>query len=156
METKNVVPVLVTFDSSAVTQNILPMLVALTPTDSLVGYATINGKSTGQTALLAVPSGKRFIPTKVLLVMSSASNVTGVATITVGTSAGYDQLVGSTALTDFDANGESFRIDIAAGLQAATVNPATGTVYLNVASAATTTGAGDTYSFTAYLFGLLV
>lgn len=158
MATQNVIPVLVTFDTAATAQNRIPKLISLTPADSLLGTASINGKATGQTTLLTVPAGKRCIPTKMMLVMTSASNVTGVAQVSIGTAgAGYDQVIANTTLTNFDATGESWTDIVAEGLIAVTANPAaTSTVSFSVNVAATTTGAGDTYTFTAYLFGLLV
>lgn len=155
--TVNKLPVYITLDSTAAAQNVLPQYVALSEAESLLGSAVINGKATGATTLFTVPAGKRCIPTKALLVMTSASNVTGVADVGIGDSATFDNIVSSTTLTNFDATGESWRFDIAANLVAAANNPAAAqAIKIEVDTAATTTGASDTYTFSVYLFGHLV
>jgi len=157
MGTLNLDPYLVTFDTTTAARNTLPYLIDLNPVDLLLGSAVIDGKTETQTTILTVPAGKTCIPTKILFVMTSASEVTGVATVTVGETAGWDTILGSTALTNFDATGQSWKETIADGIIEATANPDEASVVkIDVATAATTTGAGDTYTFIVYLFGALV
>jgi len=140
-------------------QNVLPLKVTLAadstiPASVMLGSASIDGKSTGATTLYTVPTGKTAIVTKVILRMTAASNVTGVADVSVGkTTAEWEDIVAETTLTNFDAAGETWHFNIAS-LNASVA--AAGTVKIDVDTAATTTGAEDTYTFTAMVFGFLV
>jgi hypothetical protein len=151
--TQNVVPHLVTFDTAAHAANKLPLLIQLSPADTLLStVASINGKVTGQTTLYTVPAGKSCIVTKMIVHLTSASNVTGVATITAGVTSAWTSVLASTALTGLDVTGECF---VLSASNPSIVTAAAGTIKLDVASAATTTGGGDTYTFRVLLFGIL-
>lgn len=140
--------------------NKLPVKVTLAADSSipaavrLARVTGINGKTEAQTNLYTVPTGKRAIITKILLRMTSASNVTGVATVSAGVAAEFEDVVAETALTGFDTTNMVATLSPIA-LTAVSV-AAAGVLKLDVDTAATTTGAEDTYTFEAHVFGFLI
>ena len=140
-------------------QNILPVKVTLAadstiPAAVMLGSASIDGKTEAATTLYTVPAGKTAIIQRVALLMTSASNVTGVSTVSVGIAADYADIVAETALTGFETTGMVATLSPIA--LTAVSGAATEVIKIDVDAAATTTGAGDTYTFTAQLFGYLV
>lgn len=139
--------------------NILPVKITLAADSSipaevrLARITAIDGKTETQTTLYTVPTGKVLIMPKVMLRMTSASNVTGVATVTVGITAGFNTIIASTALTDFDTTGEVIVLNASAPFASIAAG---GVVKIDIATAATTTGAEDTYTFEAHAFGFLI
>jgi len=155
MGNQNLVPVLVTFDTTSANQNHVPVLISLTPADSLLSTTSINGKATGATLLFTVPAGKTAIVTKAQLHMTSASNVTGVATVSIGkTTAEWQDIIAEIALTGFDTTGMVATLTPIALTAVSTA--AAGTIKIDVDAAATTTGGDDTYTFNVYLYGYLI
>ena len=141
-------------------QNVLPLKVTLAadstiPAAVMLSAVSIDGKTAAATTLYTVPTGKTAIIQRVALLMTSASNVTGDATVSVGVAAAeYADIVAEVALTGFNVTG-----------QVATLSPialtavsaaAAAVIKLDVDSAATTTGGDDTYTFTAQTFGYLI
>lgn len=140
-------------------QNSLPRKVSIAADSTIPSLgvqlsktSSINMKSTGQTTLYTVPAGKTAIITHIMVRVTSASNVTGVPIITAGVTASWTSILASTTLTNLDATGEYVLIHVSSpSIQTA----AAGVIKLDVATAATTTGGGDTYVAEVRLFGFL-
>lgn len=139
-------------------KNTLPIRVSLAADSTIpmigmrLSSTSILGKIQTQTTLYTVPTGKTAVITHIVLRMTSASNVTAVATVTAGVTSAWTSILASTALTGFDATGEYFVLQSS---NPSIVTAAAGVIKLDVPTAATTTGGGDTYTFTCDLFGYL-
>ena len=139
-------------------QNTLPVRISVAADSTIpmlgvrLSSTSVLGKVQAQTTLYTVPTGKTAVVTHIVLRMTSASNVTGVATITAGVTAAWTSILASTALTGFDATGEYIVLHVA---NPSIVTAAAGVIKLDVATGATTTDVGDTYTFNVSLFGYL-
>lgn len=99
-------------------QNDLENIATITLTNGLdLGHGIIglsgnvDGLSTGTTTLLTVPAalGANYIITHLIFIPASFTAVTGTVTLSVGTNAAtYDNIMPSTALTNFNASGEFY------------------------------------------------
>lgn len=71
----------------------------------------VDGLGTGTTTLLTVPAalGSNYLITHLIFITASFTAVTGTVTLSVGTNAAtYDNIMPSTALTNFNASGEFY------------------------------------------------
>ena len=140
-------------------QNVLPIKCTLAadstiPAAVMLGSASIDGKSAAATTLYTVPTGKTAIVQRVALLMTSASNVTAVAHVSVGVAAESADIVAEITLTGFETTGMVATLSPIA--LTAVSAAAAAVIKLDVDNAATTTAAEDTYTFTAQLFGYLI
>lgn len=113
----------------------------------------INGKATGQTTIVPVTSGKRFIPLDCRVILREQTGTPGVvATLGIGTvSSTYTNIAAAAALTGLDAANEVFAVVLATGLTAVSINSEP--IRVNVTVAATV---WTTYVFDVILAGILV
>ena len=139
-------------------KNVLPIKVSLAADSSfpasvrLASVGSIDGKTTAATTLYTVPAGKTAVITKVVIVLTAASNVTGDPDIGVGIAATYDSIMASTTLTSLQTALQTWVYNIDS---LSTTTAATAVIKLEVDTAATTTAAEDTYVIRADLFGYL-
>lgn len=75
---------------------------------------SVDGTSTGVTALYTVPSGIQIVVTQVVVRVTAASAVTVVPTLGVGIGAGEDDIVSPQTLTGLSATGDVFTLDVEA------------------------------------------
>jgi len=89
---------------------------------ALVARKEVDLTVVGQTPIFTLPSGKIFVAFKALLLAKQSAGALGGATLSVGQSPGYIDLVPSTVLTGFDIAGEVWYWDL---------NPAGGLLVAN-------------------------
>ena len=118
----------------------------------LASVGSIDGKTTAATTLYTVPTGKTAIITKVVIVLTAATNVTGDPDVGVGIAATYDSLMPSTTLTSMQTALETWVYNIDS---LTTTTAAAAVIKFEVDTGATTTGGGDVYTLRVDLFGYL-
>ena len=76
----------------------------------LIGISgNVDGLATGATTLVTVPTGQNFLITHLVFIPASFTGATGNLVLSVGTvGAGYDNIMPSTTLTNFNASGEVY------------------------------------------------
>lgn len=113
-----------------------------------VSATSVSLNATGQTTLYTVPTGKVFVPIKVVLV---AGGDCGVSVVTLGQSGALTDFLGSQTLSNINASG-----DVAILQPVPNATPVLGKAYAagTVFQIDVTTGNGNA-SNTVYLFGFL-
>lgn len=94
---------------SMVLTNGLRMTYGEVPTNA----GTISGTSGGVTTLCTVPTGRSYLVMGGFLRLTSATSLTGTATLSIGTNAAtYDNILPSTTLTGWNSVNEFYPLDI--------------------------------------------
>lgn len=127
---------------------ITPTFTGLETAEGVYKAANVNGLATGQTVVVPVRTGKRFIPTRVVVELVSVSGAGTVPSLRVGNNGSFDNAVSTTALTNLDTQYETLNLSLISPLSSIDVN-ANG-ISVDVQTAAT---GYSTYTMNVYVSG---
>lgn len=125
-----------------------PTFTGLETAEGVYKAANINALATGQTALVPLRAGKRFIPTKATVELVSVAGAGTEASVRIGAGGSFDNAVPITALTGLDTQYELFDLTFNSPLSSIDVNAAG--ISIDVQAAAT---GFSTYTINVYLSG---
>lgn len=113
---------------------------------------SVDLKSTGQTTLFTVPTGKSLLIFDIFPVVSAASAVIAAPIIRIGKASSYNEWLALTTLTALNGVNQIVSLNAAAALAIRQIFVAGDVIKVDVQTASTAT----TLTVTFYLFGILV